>query len=83
MDTVAAIENFYLFFQGILMFQVLFFGALFLLTRRKEILYYSLMIFVTCVYFFLNAPDTFFNIDDNIVFNATWYCGGTWYGDRY
>jgi len=73
MDIVAAIENFYLFFQGILMFQVLFFGALFLLTRRKEILYYSLMIFVTCVYFFLNAPDTFFNIDDNIVFNATWY----------
>jgi len=73
MDTVAAIENFYLFFQGILLFQVLFFGVLFLLTRRKEIFYYSLMTFVTSVYFFLNAPDTFFNIDEIIIFNAAWY----------
>ncbi len=31
------------------------------------------MTFVTSVYFFLNAPDTFFNIDEIIIFNAAWY----------
>jgi signal transduction histidine kinase len=67
------IEKFYQFFEGILLFQSLFFGMAHIITKRRDVLYYSLLNFVTAVYFFLNAPDTFLGIDPNIVFNSTIY----------
>lgn len=66
-------EKFYLFFQGILIFQVLFFSALYYITKRKEIIYYSLFIFFNAVYFFINAPFTFFHIPDEVIFEKAWY----------
>jgi len=67
------IEKFYLFFQGILIFQIFFFGFLYQITTRKDILYYSLFMGANCIYFFINAPMTFFNISDDIVFNSVLY----------
>lgn len=67
------IEKFYLFFQGIMLFQVAFFAMLYVLTKRKEVLYYAVLNFVTSIYFMLNAPSTFFNVAEEIVFNSTWY----------
>lgn len=67
------IEIFYQFFQGILLFQVIFFGVLYILTKRKELIIYCCMIFVTSIYFFLNAPDTFFNLQADLIFETIWY----------
>lgn len=67
------IEQFYRFFQGALLFQFVFFGIIFFLTRRKDVLWYSLYLFAAIVYFFLNATGTFFNIDENLVFASAWY----------
>jgi len=67
------IEKFYLFFQGAMLFQVLFFGMVYLITKRKDVLYYSLLNFVSAGYFFLNAPDTFFGIEETIVFDSPLY----------
>jgi signal transduction histidine kinase len=67
------IEIFYLFFQGILTFQVLLFGILYLITKKKDLLYYTLFLFFAAVYFFINAPYTFFGIPEDTVWNSTWY----------
>ena len=67
------LEIFYLFFQGILTFQALVFGVLFFVARRKDLLYYSLFLLFAAVYFFINAPYTFFGIPEDIVWNSTWY----------
>ena len=67
------IELFYLFFEGIMLFQVVFFGMVYLISGRKDVLYYSLLNLVSAIYFLLNAPDTFFGIDENIFFNSTIY----------
>ena len=69
----AAIEMFYLFFQGVLTFQSIFFGVLYFIVRRKDLLYYSLFLFFAAAYFFINAPNTFFGIPEEIVWNSTWY----------
>ncbi len=69
----AAIEMFYLFFQGVLTFQSIFFGVLYFIVRRKDLLYYSLFLFFAAAYFFINAPNTFFGILEEIVWNSTWY----------
>jgi signal transduction histidine kinase len=68
-----AIELFYLFFQGVLTFQVLVFGVLYFITRRKDLLYYSLFLFSAAAYFFINAPYTFFGIPEETVWNSRWY----------
>ena len=68
-----ALEVFYLFFQGILTFQVLIFAVLYFVTRRKDLLYYSLFLFFGATYFFINAPYTFFGIPEDIVWNSAWY----------
>lgn len=68
-----ALEIFYLFFQGILSFQILFFGVLYFITRRVDILYYSLFLFFAAAYFFINAPYTFFGIPEDTVWNSIWY----------
>ena len=68
-----AIEIFYLFFQGILVFQVLVFMVLFFITLKKDMLYYSLFLFFAAAYFFINAPYTFFGIPEEAVFKSSWY----------
>lgn len=67
------IEQFYRLFQGALIFQSVFFGIIFLMTRRKDVLWYALYLLAALIYFFLNATGTFFNIDENIVFESAWY----------
>ena len=69
----AAIELFYIFFQGILIFQVLIFGVLFFITKRKDLLYYCLFLFFASLYFFINAPYTFFRIPEETVWHSQWY----------
>lgn len=68
-----ALEVFYLLFQGVLIFQVLVFAVLFFITRRKDLLYYSLFLFSAAAYFFINAPYTFFGIPEEKVWNSVWY----------
>ena len=70
------IEKFYLFFQGILLFQTFFLGMLYFITNKKDILFYSIFLLLSAVYFFLNAPNTFFGLDDNAVFNSALYLNG-------
>ncbi|MBK9735087.1 MAG: hypothetical protein IPO92_09040 [Saprospiraceae bacterium] len=67
------IEKFYLYFQGILLFQILIFGVLYILTKRKEILYYTMFLFSYLLYFYINAPKTFFNVEEAIIFNSNAY----------
>jgi signal transduction histidine kinase len=67
------IEKFYLFFEGIMLFQVAFFGMIYFISKRKDVLYYSLLNLVSGTYFFLNAPYTFMGTDENIVFNSPVY----------
>lgn len=67
------IEQFYILFEGVMLFQVAFFGMAYLLSKRKDVLYYCLLNLFSALYFFLNAPDTFLGIDENIVFNDPRY----------
>lgn len=67
------IELFYLFFQGILCFQVILFLILYFITRRNYLLIYSLFLLSAAAYFFINAPATFFNIPEDEVWNSSWY----------
>ena len=71
--TNRSIEIFYLFLQGILVFQVLIFSILCLVTRRKDILFYNLFLVFAALYFFINAPYTFFNIPEQVVWDSLWY----------
>ena len=76
MFTSKYIELFYLFFQGILLFQTFFLTILYFITKRKDILYYAIFLLLTALYFFLNAPNTFFGLDDDTVFNSSLYRQG-------
>jgi len=67
------IELFYLFFQGALLFQALVFGVVFFISYRRDILFYSLFLFTTAVYFFINAAYTFFQVPEEEVWNSNWY----------
>ena len=67
------IEKFYLFFQGILVFESFFIGTLFYVTKKKDMFFYSLYLLIQTIYFFWNAPHTFFNLDDNTIFNSSLY----------
>lgn len=67
------LDKFYLFFQGLLIFQAIFFAAIYFRTRKKEVGYYTLYLLLTSVYFFYNAVHTFFGIDDALIFESTWY----------
>ena len=68
-----AIEQFYRLFQGALVFQGIFFGIIFFLTKRNDIMWYVLYLLAAAAYFFINASGTFFNIDENLVFESAWY----------
>ncbi len=67
------IELFYLFFQGILIFQAFVFVVIYFITHKKDILYYSLFLFAAAAYFFINAPYTFFNVPEETVWKSIWY----------
>ena len=67
------IEVFYLFFQGILVFQIITFGFIYVMTKRRDTLFYALFLFFAAVYFFVNAPYTFFGISEDVVWNSAWY----------
>ncbi|MFZ1306572.1 MAG: ATP-binding protein [Ferruginibacter sp.] len=67
------VEKFYLFFQGVLVFQTIFLGIVYLITFKKDILIYSTYLLAQTIYFFWNAPYTFFGIDDNAVFDSAFY----------
>ena len=56
-----------------MLFQVVFFGMVYLISKRSDVLYYSLLNLISAIYFFLNAPDTFLGIDEDIVFNSPLY----------
>lgn len=68
-----AIEIFYLFFQGALCFQLLVFFILYIITRRKYLLLYSLFLLLAAAHFFINAPATFFNIPEDVAWESQWY----------
>lgn len=76
MNTVNSIELFYLFFQGILLFQTFFLLVLYFITKKKDILYYSIFLLLSAAYFFLNAPNTFFGLNDDAIFNSNLYLLG-------
>lgn len=67
------IDRFYLLFQGIILFQIVFFAIIFIINRREDVLYYCLMNLFSSAYFFLNAPNTFFKIEDQLIFNSKYY----------
>lgn len=71
--TSQIIETFYMYFQGIILFQVIFFATIYYVFRSKETLYYITLNLVTATYFFLNAPATFFSISEDLVFNSVYY----------
>jgi signal transduction histidine kinase len=66
-------DKFYLFFQGVLVFQAFFLFMLFAITKRRDIFFYSLFLCTTAFYFFINAPNTFFNLDDQTIFSSRIY----------
>lgn len=70
------IERFYLFFQGVLVFQTIYLAILYGITKRKDMLVYSIYLLLQAIYFFWNAPNTFFNINDNEVFGSFIYHHG-------
>jgi signal transduction histidine kinase len=67
------VDKFYLFFQGVLVFQTLFLGIVYLITLKRDIFFYSTYLLAQTVYFFWNAPYTFFGVDDNSVFDSSFY----------
>jgi len=56
-----------------LIFQTLFMGIVYLITFKKDIFYYSAYLLAQIIYFFWNAPNTFFGINDNLVFDSPFY----------
>lgn len=67
------IELFYIFFQGIAIFQAIIFAVIFFLTSKKDTLYYALFLLAISAYFFINAAFTFFGIPEEQVWGSQWY----------
>lgn len=70
------IERFYPLVQGVLVFQGLFLLLLYFITKRKDVLHYSLFLLLSAAYFYLNAPFTFFGLEDEKVFSSALYING-------
>lgn len=68
-----AIALFYLLFEGVMLFQVIFFGMIFFISKRKDTLYYALLNLFTALYLGLNATDTILSIDASLVFDSPYY----------
>lgn len=68
-----ALEVFYLLFQGVLIFQTIYMAILFVIANRKDAAMYSFYLLLQAIYFFVNAPYTFFKINDDIVFDSKIY----------
>lgn len=56
-----------------LVFQAPIFLVIFFITKKKDILFYSIFLFSIAAYFFINAPNTFFGIDDENFWNSKLY----------
>lgn len=67
------IEQFYTLFQGVLVFQALFLLTLYFSTNRKDILYYAFFLIFSAAYFYLNAPFTFFGLNEDAFFETNLY----------
>lgn len=64
---------FYIFFQGILFFQVAVFVYIYYSSRKRELLYYAIFLLLIAVNFLISDPSTFGLGDDDVVLNSTWY----------
>jgi signal transduction histidine kinase len=60
------IETFYLFFEGVLLFQAAFFYTAYFILKRKDVIYYASMNFVAAIYFLFYESRIFFGIDPEI-----------------
>lgn len=64
---------FYIFFQGILFFQVAVFVYIYYSSGKKELLYYCLFLLFIAVNFLISDPSTFGIGDNDEVLNSQWY----------
>ena len=64
---------FYIFFQGIILFQFIVFLYLFFMSKRRELLFYSIFLLLISVNFFISDPSTFGWGKDEVVLNSFWY----------
>lgn len=67
------IDTFYLFFEGVLFFQAAFFGMAFYITKRNEVLYYSLLNLVSAIYFLINESSTFLITNRYLLFHSDFF----------
>ena len=68
-----SIEQFYKLFQGALVFQCIFLLFLYTTARKKDIFFYCIYLLLLAIYFFWNAPNTFFNLNDEEIFDSPFY----------
>jgi signal transduction histidine kinase len=64
---------FYIFFQGIILFQLVVFIYLYKMSKRAELLYYSFFLFLIALNFFISDPSTFGWGEDDVILNSYWY----------
>jgi signal transduction histidine kinase len=64
---------FYIFFQGIILFQFAVFLYLYRMSKRRELLFYSIFLFLIALNFFIADPSTFGWGDDETVLNSDWF----------
>lgn len=64
---------FYIFFQGIILFQFTVFVYLYYISKRRELIFYSAFLFLIALNFFIADPSTFGWGDDETVLNSNWF----------
>jgi signal transduction histidine kinase len=64
---------FYIFFQGIILFQFIVFVYLYYISKRRELIFYSAFLFLIALNFFIADPSTFGWGDDETVLNSNWF----------
>lgn len=68
-----AIELFYYFFQGTLFFQVSALALFYLITKRKDSLFFMGFLLFASLNFFIAAPELFYNMKDEEVLSSRWF----------
>ena len=64
---------FYIFFQGIILFQVIVFLYLYHMSKKIELFFYSFFLFFIALNFFIADPSTFGWGKDDIILNSYWF----------
>ncbi len=64
---------FYVFFQGILIFQAILFVLVFRMSKQKEFIWFCLFLLFICINFFISPPSTFGIGEDALVIHTFWY----------